>query len=170
MKALLSTVFLLAGCVGSAQTFDDLVKADPKNWLTYQGPYDGQRHSLLKQIDTGNVRNLTAKWVFHLAGSNVLETVPLVVNGVMYISQFNHVDALDGRTGRLIWQYQRQPLARGPHRGLAVSGDKVYVGTADASIVALDARTGGVRWETKIGGEDVRYQGGAPLVVKNKLI
>src|SRR5206468_9647466 len=97
-------------------TDQDLVKADPNNWLHYSGSYDSQRHSLLKQIHTGNVQNLAPKWVFHLAGSVKLEAVPLVVNGVMFVSQLNHVDALDARSGRLIWQYQRQPVSRGAHQ------------------------------------------------------
>jgi alcohol dehydrogenase (cytochrome c) len=167
---LLTSLLLLSASISAAQTYEDLIKADPNNWLMYSGTYDSQRHSLLKQINTGNVQNLAPKWVFHLAGSVKLEAVPIVVNGVMFVAQLNHVDALDARTGRLIWQYQRQPVSRGAHRGLAVSDNKVYVGTADGFLVALDARNGGLRWETKMSGDQVRYQGGAPLVIKNKVL
>ena len=172
----LQTRFFLAGALlagastARAQSYQDLVKADPNNWMTYSGAYDGQRHTLLKQIHTGNLQNLTPKWVYHIAGAVKLEAVPIVVNGVMYVGQLNHVDALDARTGRLIWQYQRQPVARGAHRGIGVSDNKLYLGTADAHVIALDARTGGVLWETKIPGQDIRYQGGAPLVIRNKVL
>jgi len=164
-----SLLFLAATHVG-AQTPQDLLKPDPGNWLHYSGSYDSQRHSLLKQIHTGNVANLAPKWMFHFSGSTKLEAVPLVVNGVMYVAQLNHVDALDARSGRLIWQYQRQPVARGAHRGIAVSGNKVFVGTADSFLLALDARTGAVRWQTEMAGDGVRYQGGAPLVIKDKVL
>src|SRR5207253_9162437 len=119
-----SILSLAAAGTMAAQTSDELMKADPNNWLHYSGSYDSRRHSLLKQINTGNVQNLAPKWMFHLAGSVKPEAVPLVVNGVMFVSQLNHVDALDARSGRLIWQYQRPPVARGAHRGLAVSDNK----------------------------------------------
>ena len=102
LPQILLSSFLFLATSAMAQTDQDLVKADPNNWLHYSGSYDSQRHSLLKQIHTGNVQNLAPKWVFHLAGSVKLEAVPLVVNGVMFVSQLNHVDALDARTGRLI--------------------------------------------------------------------
>jgi alcohol dehydrogenase (cytochrome c) len=174
MKRLLVSLFLLAAFIagsGTAQvSSEDLLKADPSNWLTYSGAYHAQRHTLLDQINTGNVKNLTAKWIFHFSDVGHMEAVPIVVDGVMYLGQFNRVDAVDARTGRLIWQYQREPAATGWHRGVAVYGNKVYVGTRDAYVVALDARTGGVVWETKIPGESPRYQGAAPLVVKGKVI
>jgi len=167
---LLASLVLLSASTLAAQTSEDLIKADPNNWLMYSGTYDSKRHSLLKQINPSNVQNVAPKWVYHISGSIKLEAVPIVVNGVMFVAQLNHVDALDARTGRLIWQYRRQPVSRGAHRGIAVSDNKVYVGTADAHVIALDARNGAVRWETKIQGEDVRYQGGAPLVIRNKVL
>src|SRR5438094_10157858 len=133
----ISLIFLAASTL-AAQTHDDLVKADPNNWLHYSGSYDSQRHSPLKQIDTANVRNLAPKWMFHVAGSVKLEAVPLVVNGVMFVAQLNHVDALDARSGRLIWQYQRGAATRGAHRGIAVSDNKIYVGPADHAVRARD--------------------------------
>ena len=171
MKALLAGLLLIAASTGAAQvTYEDLLKAEPHNWLTYSGSYHAQRHTLLKQIHAGNVKSLAPKWIYHFSEQGHQEAVPIVVDGVMYVGQFNRVDALDARTGRLIWKYQRQPPATGWHRGVAVSGNKVYVGTRDAFLVALDARTGGVLWETKLAGESPRYQGGAPLVVKDKVI
>jgi alcohol dehydrogenase (cytochrome c) len=171
-KALLLSSLLLpfAAFPGSAQTNQELLKPDPSNWYHYSGTYNSQRHSLLKQITAANAKNLVPKWIYHLSASYELEAVPAVVNGVMFIAQFNHVDAIDARTGRLVWQWQRQPESRGAHRGLAVFDNKVYVGTADAHVVALDARNGAVIWETKMEGEGVRYQGGAPQIIKDKVI
>jgi alcohol dehydrogenase (cytochrome c) len=170
IRAILLSSLLWTAGAGSAQvTIQDLIKADSSNWFNYSGSYGSQRHSALKQIDAGNVGTLAPKWIYHLIGPGHLEAVPIQANGVMYVPQANEVNALDARTGRLIWQYQRGP-ANGNNRGLAISGNKVYMGTADAAVVALDARTGGVVWETKMPGPSVRYQGGAPLVVKDKVI
>ncbi|HZS52441.1 MAG TPA: PQQ-binding-like beta-propeller repeat protein [Bryobacterales bacterium] len=168
-KLLLVCLLWAAACTAAAQvTSEDLLKPNPNNWLTYSGSYNAQRHTLLNQINTSNVANLQAKWIYHMSGAVDFEAVPIVVNGVMYISQFNRVDALDGRTGRLIWQYQRQPPTRGWQRGVAVYGHRVYVTTADSCVIALDARTGALVWETKAPG-GVRLQGGAPLIVKGKV-
>ena len=88
---------------------DDLLKADPRNWLTYHGAYNGQRHSKLEQIHKGNVGQLAPRWMYAIRDANHLESVPVVVRGIMYVSQPNEVYAIDGRTGRIIWEYRRQP-------------------------------------------------------------
>jgi alcohol dehydrogenase (cytochrome c) len=165
--------FCLVGATLYAQVTDqDLLAANPKNWLHYHGQYHGQRHSLLNQINTTTVRNLTARWIYHVPDSRGLQSVPIVSAGVMYVSQPNEVHALDARTGRLIWQYQRQPaLQKGPNRGVAVYGQRVYMTTPDAYLVALDARTGALLWETKIADTNEGYWSpAAPLVVKGKVI
>jgi alcohol dehydrogenase (cytochrome c) len=167
---LLLASLLLAASAACSQTDQDLLKADPANWFSYSGSFSAQRHSLLKQIDTGNVRSLMVKWIYHIARAEELEGVPVVANGVMYVSQPNEVDALDARSGRLIWQYRRTGEGRGRNRGVAIYEHKVYLGTTDAFLVALDARTGGVVWETKMPGQSPQYQGGAPLVVNHKVI
>ena len=153
-------------------TFSDLRTADPRNWLSYSGSYDAQRHSLLKDIHTANVGDLVAKWVYHVPGASRLESVPIVVDGVMYVSQPNEVYALDGRTGRRIWDYQHQPaLRKGPNRGVAVYGNKVYVGTPDAHLVALDARTGSPVWKAKLAeAKDGYWSPVAPLAINGKII
>jgi alcohol dehydrogenase (cytochrome c) len=163
-------ISLLLSAIARPQSYQDLVKSDPSNWLSYSGGFSAQRHSLLKQIHTGNVQNLVAKWIYHLPRAEELEAVPIVSNGVMYVSELNEVDALDARTGRLIWQYQRNAEGRGHNRGIAIYEHKVYLGTTDAFLIALDSRTGGVVWQTKMPGDPVRYQGGAPLVINNKVI
>ncbi len=81
---------LAAAAAAAAQvTYQDLLKADPANWFTYQGPYHAQRHSLLKQIHTGNVRHLVPQWIYPIRGAARLEGVPVVVDGVMYVTQPN---------------------------------------------------------------------------------
>src|SRR5712692_10617130 len=121
MTRRLCCLLLIAAGAPAQVTYQDLLKPDPNNWLTYSGSYSSERHSLLKQIHTGNVRALAPQWVYHIQGANRLESVPIVVDGVMYVSQPNEVYALDGRTGRVIWEYHRRPaLNKGPNRGVAV--------------------------------------------------
>jgi alcohol dehydrogenase (cytochrome c) len=153
-------------------TYERLLKADPADWLTYQGPYNAQRHSLLKQVHAGNVRSLVPQWIYHVPGSGRLESVPLVVDGVMYVSQPNEVHALDARSGRLIWRYRHEPaVRRGPNRGVAVYGNRVYFTTPDAFLIALDARTGNLLWQSKIAeAKDGYWSPAAPLVIKDKII
>src|ERR1043166_111827 len=170
LTCLLSALF---ASYASAQVTDkDLVKADPNNWLTYSGSYNSQRHSLLKEINTANAHRLTAKWIYHVPGAGRLESVPVVVDGVMYVSQPNEVYALDARTGRVIWKYRHEPaLGRSSNRGVAVLGNRVYFTTPDAFLIALDARTGNFLWQSEIA----RYQDGywgpaAPLVINGKVV
>jgi glucose dehydrogenase len=85
------TVVLLTATAIAQVTYDDLRKADPRNWLSYSGSYHAQRHSLLNQIHTGTVGDLVARWVYHIPGASRRESVPVVVDGVMYISQPNEV-------------------------------------------------------------------------------
>ena len=171
----MKTIFLamtVTASLAAQVTYDQILKADPKDWLTYQGSYDSKRHSLLKQIHTGNVKNLAAAWIYHVPSASMLESVPVVVDGVMYVTQPNEVYALDARSGRLIWQYSHQPaLRKGPNRGVAVYGNKVYIGTPDAHLVALDARTGSLVWKTKIAeSKDGYWSPAAPLAIKGKII
>src|SRR4030095_739005 len=173
MKTRIACFLILAAELAAAQvTYQDLLKADPDNWLSYSGSYSAQRHSLLKQINAGNVNALVPKWIYHIAGASRLESVPVVVDGVMYISQPNEVYALDGRTGRLLWEYRRTPaVRRGPNRGVAVYGNRVNFGTPDPCLVALDARTGNLLWETKLAEPSEGYWCPvAPLPVKDKII
>jgi len=166
---LLPPLFFWASTAAAQITYQDLVKTDSANWYSYSGSYGAQRHSTLKQIDGGNVKNLAPKWVYHLVGNGQLEAVPVVADGVMYVSQPNEVHALDARTGRLVWKYQRG-APNGRNRGLAVAGHRVFLGTSDAFLVALDSRNGALVWESKMPGSGTRYQGSAPLVLKDRVI
>jgi PQQ-dependent dehydrogenase (methanol/ethanol family) len=162
-------------------TYERLRKSDaePQNWLHYWGNYQGTHYSALKEITTKNVGSLQAKWSLQLPGaSTLLETEPLVVDGIMYTSgQAGTVLALDARSGRQIWRFTRQQKVRNPNeinpfnRGVAVLGNRVFVGTLDAAVVALDARTGLALWETQVADSMLGYSiTSAPLIVKDKVI
>ena len=163
-------VTALATCFFQPSFGQDKFPAQPgKDWPMYGGSYNNQRYSSLKQVTTANARNLQSKWVYHVNGIPGMETVPVVVNGVMYVSGFNKIDALDARTGNAIWHFQRQPVNGGWQRGAAVANNKVYITTDDGHVLALDARTGAQLWESK-GGPKTAFTGGAPLVADGKVI
>ena len=146
-----------------------LLRPDPANWPSYSGSYDSRRFSALKQVTAANAHQLQAKWVYHMAGMKDLETVPLVMNGVMYISQFNRLDAIDARSGNLIWKYQRNPVSTAWQRGTAFYNNRLYLVTSDSHLLALDARNGAVIWDVKSDGGNV-LAGGAPLIAHGKVI
>src|SRR5580698_9072327 len=102
MKASLFWLSISMVSVAAGQSFEDLAKADPANWLSYSGSFGAQRHWLLKKINTANITTVAPKWIYHVAKAEELEGVPIVSNGVMYVSQADEVNALDARTGRLI--------------------------------------------------------------------
>jgi len=153
-------------------------QAEPHNWLTYWGDYQGTHYSALKEIAPSNVSRLQAKWALQMPGSSTLEATPLVVDGVMYVSgPPGTVVALDARTGRQIWRYQRAQKIRNPYeinpfnRGVAVRGNLVFFGTLDAALVALDARTGLAVWEVQVADTMLGYSiTSAPLIVKDKVL
>jgi alcohol dehydrogenase (cytochrome c) len=153
-------------------------EAEPRNWMHYWGNYRAAHYSGLTEITTRNVSRLQVEWSLPLPGTSRLETQPIVIDGIMYTSgQPGTVLAIEARTGRRIWQFDRQRKARNPNeinpynRGVAVLGNRVFVGTLDAAIVAIDARTGVLLWETQIADSMVGYSvTSAPLVVKDKVI
>ncbi|HJZ71166.1 MAG TPA: PQQ-dependent dehydrogenase, methanol/ethanol family [Vicinamibacterales bacterium] len=160
-------------------TVDRLVKsaAEPHNWLMYWGDYHATHYSALTQIAAGNVDRLRAAWAYPMPGESVLEATPVVVDGVMYMTQPGAVVALDARTGRQIWRSARAQKVRSPYeinpfnRGVAIAGHRLFVGTLDAALVALDARTGLALWETQVADTMLGYSlTSAPLVVKDKVL
>ena len=159
----------LAATAAAQITDQGLLNPDPQDWLMYSGTYNSHRHSPLRQLTPASVPRLQAKWVYRMAGQDAIQAVPIVHNGVMYVSQFNRVDALDARSGNIVWQYQRPPLTRTPQRGTALFNNKLYVTAADGALVAIDARTGHTIWETRVAGP-WRLAGQAPLVAKGKVI
>ena len=164
---LLATTVTLCGPAASAQ---DGYPAQPgKDWPIYGGSYNNQRYSSLKEITPANARNLQGKWMYHVDGLQGLESVPVVVNGVMYVSGYNRIDALDARTGNVIWRFRRQPATAAYQRGAAVAHNRVYITTNDGHILALDARTGAQLWESK-GGPKLSFSGIPPLVANGKIL
>ena len=161
-------------------SFDRLRNAqkEPQNWLTYWGNYQGDHFSALKQITPANVSRLQAQWSVQMPGSSILETTPLVVDGTMYASgPPGEMFAIDARSGLQIWKYERRQKVLNPYqinpfnRGAAVLGNRVFFGTLDAALVALDARTGRLLWETQIADTLQGYSiTGAPLAIKDKII
>ena len=161
-------------------TYERLQKAgsEPHNWLTYWGDYQGTHFSALKEIDTSNVRQLQAKWALQLPGNSTIEATPLVVDGVMYTSgPPGTVVAVDARTGRQIWRYQRAQKVRNPNeinpfnRGVAILGNRVFVGTLDAALIALDARNGLPLWEVQMADTMQGFSiTSPPLPIKDKII
>ena len=151
---------------------------DANNFLHTNGNYAQTRYYPASQINTSNVKNLRPAWIFQTEIVESQETTPIVVNGIMYITtSFNHVYALNAATGQQIWHYKHKmgPITTyccGPNnRGVAVSGDKVFFGTLDAKLVALDAKSGKRLWETQIASPEKGYsETMAPTVVNNKVL
>ena len=151
---------------------------EPQNWLTYSGDYGGRRYSALDQVNVTNAHSLVAKWVYQTAATGKFETTPLVADGILYATgPDDRGFALDARTGRPIWLYQRhlpadiRPCCGRVNRGFAILGDKVFLGTLDAHVIALDAKTGNVVWDVAAVDYTKGYSfTSAPLVVKNLVI
>ncbi len=151
---------------------------DAKNWIHANGSYDQTRYYPGSQINTGNVGKLAPKFVFQTAVLESMETAPIVVNGVMFLTtSFNHVYAIDAVTGEEFWHYKHKmgPITTfccGPNnRGVAIEGDRLFMGTLDAKLVALDAKTGKLLWETQIADPEKGYsETMAPAVVDGKVL
>ena len=152
--------------------------SEPQNWLTYSGGYYSQRYSALDQITRANVKNLKLQWVYQSPVAGNWQTTPLVVDGVMYLTQrLNDVVALDAITGRAFWTYRYTPAqdrivcCGANNRGLAILGNTLFMGTLDAQLIALDARTGRPIWKAEVASTKDGYSiTHAPLVVKDKVI
>jgi alcohol dehydrogenase (cytochrome c) len=151
--------------------------AEPQNWLMYWGDYQATHFSPLSQVDGRNVGRLRAAWTFQMSGSSLLEATPVVVDGVMYATEPGVVVAIDARTGRRIWRYARSQKVRNPYeinpfnRGVAVLGNRLFVGTLDAALIAIDARSGHPLWETQVADSMLGYSiTSPPLVVKDKVL
>jgi PQQ-dependent dehydrogenase (methanol/ethanol family) len=159
---------------------EQLVKAggDARNWLHTQGNYAQTRYYPGSQINATNVAKLRPAFVFQTEVVESMETAPIVVDGVMYLTtSYNHVYAIDAATGKEYWHYKHRmgPVTTfccGPNnRGVAVAGGKLFMGTLDAKLVALDAQTGKPLWETQIADPEKGYsETMAPTVVENKVL
>lgn len=152
---------------------------EPHNWLIYGGGWSEQHFSPLKTIDATNISRLKPAWSFDFDTYRGQEATPIVVDGVMYVSSaWSKVFALDAKTGKQLWAFD--PKVPGPanlplccdvvNRGVAVYKGKVYVGTIDARLIALDAATGAVAWSVATAPSGSTYSiTGAPRVARDKV-
>jgi alcohol dehydrogenase (cytochrome c) len=191
MRVTIIRVFAVAAVIGSTslaaqqagapqitpQDISDGLK-DPGRWLTVGGDYNGQRHSPLTQITPANVNRLAAQWTFQTGTLGSFQTTPLIVDGVLYVTGFNNnAWAIDARSGRQIWRYRREiptdlhNCCGAVNRGFALLGDRLFMATIDAHLVALDMKTGAVLYDVELADYKLGYSATvAPLVVKDKVI
>lgn len=149
-----------------------------KDWPTYHGDVSGNRFTTLTQITKANVSRLGPRWTFPIPNVTLIESTPLVVGGIMYVSSANEAWALDAGSGRQVWHFRRARTANiagnaalGFNRGVAVSGNRVFMLTDNAHMIALDRFNGDVLWETEMADWHQNYNGTcAPLVVGNLVI
>jgi alcohol dehydrogenase (cytochrome c) len=153
------------------------VTPGPGDWPTYNGQPEGNRYSPLDQINLQDVSQLAPRWTFSLPGSGDLETTPVVVRGLMIVTSGNEASALDASNGREIWHYHRAVAegkggeVTGANRGVAVLGNKIFMATPDAHLLALNRVTGGLVWDVKVADYRQEYRiTAAPLVVGNLVI
>lgn len=174
-------LFVAAGTLAAQDvTFDRILHAreEPQNWLTYSGSLMGQRYSPLTEITPANVKSLVLQWAFQARSLEKFEATPLVVNGVMYTVQApDDAIALDAATGHIYWEYhytnakEAHACCGNVNRGLAILGDTLYMGTLDAHLIALDAKTGDPIWKVQVADASKDYSiTHAPLVVKDEVI
>lgn len=151
---------------------------EPENWLTYNGGYMSQRHSRLDQITPRNVNDLELQWMLQNQVFGAWQSNPLIVDGIMYVTQRpNDIMAVDAVTGRVFWVYKHtnaenaRVCCGANNRGVAVLGDKVFMGTLDAHLVAVDRINGKPLWQVEVGNVNEAYSiTMAPLAVKNLII
>ncbi len=183
-------LLLLAGTVAVAaqqaappplvtlQEIGDGLPADGSRWLTFGGNYSNQRHSPLTQITPANVDRLVPQWTFQTGTLGNFETTSLLRDNVLYVTGPQNVAwALDARTGRQIWRYRRElppnltACCGLVNRGFGILGDKLFMVTLDAHLLALDRKTGAITWDVTMQEYTNGYASTiAPLVVKDKVI
>ena len=176
-----SVVAALVAIPVSAQVSSDrLLNAadEPENWLNYSATYDNNRYSRLDRITRDNVTSLEIKWIWQARSLEKFEATPLVVDGILYTVQApNDIVAMDAATGRVFWtyHYENLPEARAccgsVNRGLAISGETLFMGTLDAHLIAVDAVSGNLIWKTKLADAADFYSiTMSPLVVEDKVM
>ena len=164
----------------SPVTWERLLAAadEPHNWLMYSGAFDSKRYSQLDQVHAGNVGELELQWAYQLSALDRAETTPLVVDGVMFVTEApSNVVALDAATGREYWRYEHElpedlRICCGRNnRGVAILGETLYMSTLDAHLAAVDARTGHLRWQAEVADHRAGHsKTAAPLVVKDRVV
>ena len=167
-----------ANLANVTQAMLDGAGSDSKNWLHSNGSYEQTRYYAGKQINAGNVGKLKPVFVFQTAVLESMETAPIVDNGVMFLTtSFNHVYAIDAKTGEEYWHYKHKlgPIVTvccgNNNRGVAIAEGTLYMGTIDAKLVALDAKTGKLLWDVQIADPDKGYsETMAPAYVDGKVL
>ena len=171
---------LLAAPLQAQISYERILQAEdePESWLTYNGSYMSQRYSRLTQIDQDNVGDLELRWLLQNQVFGAWQSSPIVADGVMYLTERpNSIMAVDPVTGRVFWKYVHTPAENAlvccgaNNRGVAVLGDRVFMGTLDARLVAVDRINGELLWDVEVGDVDLAYSVTmAPLAVKDKII
>jgi alcohol dehydrogenase (cytochrome c) len=184
LAALLALGTALVAVPALAQTAQELEAANPNpnDWLSYHSSYKGYNFSGLDQINANNVKDLQVAWI-HFPGRTTrgIQSMPLAKDGVLYYSgSYSRVFALDGATGKVLWTYfpelDDQLVARQTHspynRGMAMGEGKLYIGTVDGRLIALDAKTGKPAWDTKLIDSQKLTVGftGAPIFVRGTVV
>ncbi len=180
ISRILALAVLMGGSLSAQVTWDRLLhpEKEPQNWLSYSGNNNSQRYSALDQITPANAKNLEMQWVLQSRSLEKFEASPLVVDGIMYITDPpNNVEAVDARTGAIFWVYEYRPspdarvCCGAVNRGVAILGDTLFMGTIDAHLVAIDAKAGRPIWNLQLGDPKLGYSiTSAPLIVKDKVI
>jgi alcohol dehydrogenase (cytochrome c) len=169
------TGLTIAGSVANYTPVSDAMLRDPPDgdWLMGRRNYRGWSFSPLAQVTPGNVKNLQLKWAWAMNDGGASQVTPTVHDGVMFLSNTDNImQALDARTGKLIWENRlgpRSPNLYGGNRAIALYKDKVFLSTTDANLFALNARTGKVEWTVKLGKDRHATTGGV-LVARGKVI
>jgi len=167
----------LAGSLAGL-TWDRIAHPQTGEWPTYHGQLGGNRYSALDRITPRNIGQLAPRWIFPIPNARHLEVTPVVADGIMYVTNVNAAWALDAATGREIWHYERPrskglsgDASGGINRGVALLGDRVFMVTDNAHLLALHRLTGALLWDTPMADSSKNYGAtSAPLVVKDLVI
>jgi alcohol dehydrogenase (cytochrome c) len=170
----------VSGPLAAQVSYDRILSAadEPQNWFTYNGDYSSQRYSGLDQITSDNVDDLELQWMLQDQTFGAWQSNPIVVDGIMYITERpNDVMAVDAVTGAVFWLYRHTPsedasvCCGANNRGVAILGDKVFMGTLDARLIAIDRINGQPLWDIEVADVNLAYSiTMAPLIVKDKVI
>lgn len=166
MKKIFILMLILASGLAACTQNIKQNSAQTQDWPSYGRDLSGKRFSPATQINTDNVKNLAEVWRFKSGITASFQATPIVQNGVMYVSlPFNHVVALNAKTGAELWRYKHDrrkdwQMCCGPaNRGVAVNGGKVFIGAVDARLIALDAKTGAKLWDIDVVENDILTEG-----------
>lgn len=158
-------------------TSDNIHHSQAGQWPSFGRDYTNQRYSPLKQINSSNVEKLALQWSFKSGVKGSFQATPIVVDGIIYLSlPYNHVVALDAKNGKELWRYEHRlranwKLCCGPaNRGVAVGYGKVFIGTVDARLISLDAKTGTVDWDINVVQKNNTLTEGVEILSSSEIL